>query len=381
MLPGSVSGLLAVALVLLVAAAIALTLSFTRVREAFSWVEHANEVLRNISAIERALLEAESGERGYLLTGESSYLGGYSRSEVDIPRLLTTLKQLVVDNADQSRRLSQLGPDVEARQAEFKRAVELGPGRLDEALAILRTARSNQLTVRIEDELGQLRGVELSLLEERQRAADRTVVAATFFAAAMGALALLCAAFGAYSLQRQRSIRQLQAANKELERSQEDLYRREAHLQSVLDTVPDAMVVIDDGGVIQSFSAAAERLFGMSAQEARGRNVSTLMPAPYRQQHDGYLERYLNTGERRIIGVGRVVVGQRKDGGTFPMELSVGEVALDGQRQFIGFVRDLTNGRNASVFCTRFSRNCSASRVSARWGKWLRLWPTNSISR
>jgi two-component system sensor kinase FixL len=342
MLPGRVSGLLAVALVLLVGAATALTLSLAQVREGYFSVEHTSEVLRNISAIERTLLEAESGERGYLLTGESSYLGGYSRSQADIPRLLTTLKQLVADNADQTRRLSELGPDVEARQAEFKRAVELGPGRLDEALAILRTARSNQLTARIEDELGQLRGVELSLLKERQRATDRTVVAATFFAAAMGALALLCAAVGAYSLRRQRSISQLRDANEELERSQEGLYRREAHLQSILATVPDAMVVIDNGGAIQSFSATAERLFGFSAQEVRGRNVSTLMPAPYRQQHDAYLERYLSTGERRIIGVGRVVVGQRKDGSTFPMELSVGEVALNGQRQFIGFVRDLT---------------------------------------
>jgi two-component system, LuxR family, sensor kinase FixL len=334
-----VSGLLAVALVLFVGAAVALAFGLSKVKERFFWVEHTNEALRSVAATERALLEAESGERGYLLTGESSYLDSYNRSQADIPRLLTTLKQLVADNAEQTRRLTDLGPDLEARRAEFKTAVELGPGRLDEALAVLRTARSNQLTARIEDQLGQFRGIELSLLEERQRAADSTVVAATFLAVG---LALLCAAVGAYSLQRQRSIRQLRDANEELERSQEGLHRREAHLQSILATVPDAMVVIDEGGAIQTFSATAERLFGFSAQEVRGLNVSTLMPAPYRQQHNGYLARYLNTGERRIIGVGRVVVGQRKDGSTFPMELSVSEVALSGQRQFIGFVRDLT---------------------------------------
>jgi two-component system sensor kinase FixL len=102
------------------------------------------------------------------------------------------------------------------------------------------------------------------------------------------------------------------------------------------------MVVIDERGTIQSFSVAAERLFGFAAADAQGRNVSMLMPAPYQQAHDGYLDRYLTTGERRIIGVGRVVVGQRKDGGTFPMELAVGEVAQDRRRRFIGFVRDLT---------------------------------------
>ena len=105
------------------------------------------------------------------------------------------------------------------------------------------------------------------------------------------------------------------------------LREREAHLQSILDTVPDAMVVIDIHGVIQSFSAAAERLFGWTPVEAVGRNVSMLMPQPYHDAHDGYLARYLATGERRIIGLGRVVVGERRDGSTFPMELAVGHLA------------------------------------------------------
>lgn len=115
-----------------------------------------------------------------------------------------------------------------------------------------------------------------------------------------------------------------------------------ALLTSILDTVPDAMVVIDQAGLVLSFSRAAERLFRYAAVEVVGRNVSMLMPSPYREQHDGYLQRYLRTGERRIIGIGRVVVGRRKDGATFPMELAVGEVCHDGDRLFTGFVRDLT---------------------------------------
>ncbi len=116
----------------------------------------------------------------------------------------------------------------------------------------------------------------------------------------------------------------------------------EAHLRSVLETVPDAIIVIDDHGIIESFSPAAERLFGYTEAAVVGSNVNTLMPSPYREQHDGYLKRYLKTGERRIIGIGRVVVGQRADGSTFPMELSVGEINLDGRRLFTGFVRDIT---------------------------------------
>lgn len=124
--------------------------------------------------------------------------------------------------------------------------------------------------------------------------------------------------------------------------SQQALLEREAHLQSVLDTVPDAMIVIDTRGLIQSFSAAAEKTFGYTAAEAAGHNVSMLMPEPDRGRHDGYIARYLTTGEQRIIGIGRLVVGQRRDGTTFPMELAIGEARLGDKRFFTGFVRDLT---------------------------------------
>jgi len=124
--------------------------------------------------------------------------------------------------------------------------------------------------------------------------------------------------------------------------SARDAVRREAHLQSILDTVPDAMIVIDEQGIVQSFSAAAERLFGYSAAQAIGQNVKMLMPSPYREEHDTYVQRYLRTGEKRIIGIGRVVVGERKDGSTFPMELAVGEMRSSSRRFFTGFIRDLT---------------------------------------
>lgn len=124
--------------------------------------------------------------------------------------------------------------------------------------------------------------------------------------------------------------------------SEEAVLSRESHLRSILSTVPDAMVVIDDQGAIISFSAAAERLFGYSETEILGVNVSRLMPSPDRERHDNYLARYLETGEKRIIGIGRVVFGERRDGTTFPMELSIGETTEGTQRLFTGFVRDLT---------------------------------------
>ena len=117
---------------------------------------------------------------------------------------------------------------------------------------------------------------------------------------------------------------------------------RQAHLESILATVPDAMIVIDEHGSIQSFSSAAEGLFGYPADEVLGKNIRMMMPSPYRENHDSYLRRYMNTGEKRIIGIGRVVVGERKDGSTFPMELAVGEMKSNDKRFFTGFIRDLT---------------------------------------
>jgi two-component system sensor kinase FixL len=131
--------------------------------------------------------------------------------------------------------------------------------------------------------------------------------------------------------------------------STRDALAREAHLASILNTVPEAMIVIDEGGIVQSFSPAAERLFGYSAAEVIGKNVKMLMPSPYRENHDEYLRRYLRTGERRIIGIGRVVVGERKDGSTFPMEIAVGEMRSSDRHFFTGFIRDITQRQQSEA--------------------------------
>ncbi|MBR0738087.1 PAS domain S-box protein [Bradyrhizobium liaoningense] len=123
---------------------------------------------------------------------------------------------------------------------------------------------------------------------------------------------------------------------------EEALRTRESHLRSILHTIPDAMIVIDGRGIMQLFSTAAERLFGWSEHEAIGQNVSILMPEPDRTRHDGYISRYRSTNDPHIIGIGRIVTGKRRDGTTFPMHLSIGEMQSGGEPYFTGFVRDLT---------------------------------------
>lgn len=123
----------------------------------------------------------------------------------------------------------------------------------------------------------------------------------------------------------------------------------EAHLRSILATVPDAIIVIDEMGIILSFSAAAEKMFGYAESEVVGENVSMLMPSPDRERHDGYLRNYRDTGVRKIIGIGRVTTARHRDGNTFPIELSVGEAWVEGQRVFTGFVHDITERQEAQL--------------------------------
>ena len=119
-------------------------------------------------------------------------------------------------------------------------------------------------------------------------------------------------------------------------------FEAETHLRSILATVPDAMVVIDEAGSILSFSAAAEKMFGYSEAEVLGGNVKMLMPSPDRERHDQYLINYLTTGKRKIIGIGRVTTALHRDGNTFPIELAIGEAWVGDKRIFTGFIRDLT---------------------------------------
>jgi two-component system sensor kinase FixL len=130
---------------------------------------------------------------------------------------------------------------------------------------------------------------------------------------------------------------------RETRRMHRDLQGREALLRAILDASPDALIVIDREGLIQSFNAAAESMFGFAADEVVGQNVKGLMPAPYGEEHDTYLSRYARTGEKHVIGRTSMVAGLGKDGRSFPMELSVGEVDLPGRQLFAGFARDVTD--------------------------------------
>jgi len=129
------------------------------------------------------------------------------------------------------------------------------------------------------------------------------------------------------------------SARKQAEHALQDSEQR---MRAIFETAVDAIITIDDRGIMERLNPSAQRMFGYAEYEVRGKNVSMLMPSPHRERHDGYLENYLRTGEKKIIGVGREVHGQRRDGSTFPMELSVAEMQVSGRRMFTGLVRDIT---------------------------------------
>jgi PAS domain S-box-containing protein len=162
------------------------------------------------------------------------------------------------------------------------------------------------------------------------------------------ALSLVLGAFLSSLTQRTRKVEALvRDKTAELTRSHNQLAKAEQHLGAVVDSVVDGIITIDARGRIESFNRAAERIFGFTSSEVVGQNVKILMPEPHASQHDGYLAAYERTGEAKIIGIGREVVGRRRDGSLFPLELSVSELRLDDTRAFVGLVRDITQRRES----------------------------------
>ena len=133
-----------------------------------------------------------------------------------------------------------------------------------------------------------------------------------------------------------------QSGAKRLTSSESAVYDREERLRAILETAVEGIITIDERGNIESFNRASETIFGYTAAEVIGKNVSVLMATPHRERHDGYIENYKHTGHAKIIGIGRETFARKKDGTLFPMDLSVSEVKLTDRRIFTGFIRDIT---------------------------------------
>ena len=140
---------------------------------------------------------------------------------------------------------------------------------------------------------------------------------------------------------------------KELQQRVQESAEAEERMRSVVNHVVDGIISIDERGTVTTFNPAAERIFGYAAQEVIGQNIKLLMPEPFHSEHDGYIANYLRTGQAKIIGIGREVVGRRKDGSTFPMDLAISVFRLGQGRYFTGIVRDITERKRAEEESSR----------------------------
>lgn len=131
------------------------------------------------------------------------------------------------------------------------------------------------------------------------------------------------------------------------------------HTQTILNDIADGIITIDKRGVIQSFNHAAETIFGYRARQIIGKNISELMPEPFRSQHDDYIRNHLKTGKKNILGIGREVIGLRRNGQQFPMDLMVSRVFQNGEPIFIGIVRDITDKKQADNLRNQFISSAS----------------------
>ena len=165
----------------------------------------------------------------------------------------------------------------------------------------------------------------------------------------------------------------------ERSKAEEALRESEARIRAILETAVDGIVTLNERGIIESVNAAVEKLFGYTENEVIGENISILMPSPYREEHDTYLANYLKTGEKKIIGIGREVVAQRKDGTTFPIRLSVSEFFLSGKKMFTGIVHDISEEKALQQQILHSERLAIIGKMAAKVAHEVRN-PLSSIS-
>lgn len=328
------------AAVLVVAVLAATTWKVSRdALEAAIQVSHAQEVLDDLAQERGATLLIESITRGYVISGDAGPLAERDAVMSARETSLRRIKDLTVDNARQQERWTRLRGAVDERIALSKRSVLLREtegfeaARAHSASAPVRETRERYLLV-----LREMEEEERRLLEERSaeqlRAQEITVATG-----ALAALALVVLLMATYFLIR-RQLRATEASRRALEVAN-------ARITAILDTVVDGIITINERGIVETLNPAAVRIFGYAAAEVIGRNIKMLMPEPYHSQHDGYVGHYVATGEARVIGSGREVMGRRKDGSTFPMDIAVSEMRLSGERRFTGVVRDITERKQA----------------------------------
>ncbi|HXG49629.1 MAG TPA: PAS domain S-box protein [Methylomirabilota bacterium] len=316
-----------------------------RVRRAYASLEQQ-------VAFQAGLFEIDALARGYVLTGEPVFLADFHRATALVEQALAQGLAALPSDAGQTNLLAALHQQTREYLRRWEETVELRRrGDTAAAAAAQRQLENRDQRERVLTELNALIHTQRNRVNEyerdhRQMALLVWAIASGAGVLAVGSLIVSWAGLLRENYRRHAAEAGLQKINVELERRVAErtaiLEDREQRLQAVLNSAVEGIITMNPRGIVESINPAAEKMFGYRAEEVIGRNVSLLMPEPYRSEHDAYLSRYLATGQAKIIGIGREAFGQRKDGSVFPIHLSVSEIRLGAQRVFTGLVRDLT---------------------------------------
>jgi len=304
-----------------------------------AWVRHTLEVRKQISQVSNLLIDSERGQRGFLLTGRDGYLGPFYDAVKALPATLDEMTALVSDNPQQLEAIGRLRQLIAVKLRGETNAIEqYRAGSAASALAMVEANEGDRTETDIQNDLSSMDNEENRLIARRESSAAASSTLTRIGAAT--AFLLICAVgvlIGYYT----RDSLAARTANDQLTKHERMLLESVTRLQAVVETAVDGVILIDARGRILMFNTACEKLFQYRAEEVIDKNVKLLMPSSYRVEHDGNIRNFLDIDERKS-GVGREVVGQRKDGSTFPMDLSAGEATQDGEAIFVGIIHDLT---------------------------------------
>lgn len=334
------------ALVVLVIVGASLYTTTVRFIDTSEAVSRSQRALTALEGVYSLMNQAETRQRGYLLLGGAVDLAPRHAAVTRMKTLVAELEQLTYDD-----------PALQARLPELERRIADRLTMLDAVLEVRRTrgfeAGRRQLAAspgraemqKLHELVVLMQTEESARLEQRQQAARES---ARRTLTTLGLLlVLVVAALAVLYAHIRRETRERRVS--------------EERLHAVVATAVDGIITIDGRGIIDAFNPAAERLFGYPAAEVLGRNVSLLMPEPERSRHDGYVRRYLETGEKHVIGTGREVLAQRRDGTEFPVELTVSELNVPGRRLFTGMLRDISERKRAEARQTELLHNLEAA--------------------
>lgn len=329
----------AAALVVLIGVGVS---SYMRIREGNSdaqWVDHTHQVIESLDAVLTDLVNAETGQRGFLLTGENSYLQPYASALVRLHSDLDRARKLTVDNPVQQRRLDRMMPLIAAKLAELKRTIALrqAEGLVMSASAV-KTDTGKQRMDQIRVLIARMKQTEQQLLRQRLTTVHSATRTTTFLILGGNILGFLFLFAAGLLIHGEMAKRQL---------VDQALRASENRFRQILESAPDAVVIVDQSGRIALVNSQTEKLFGYPRTALLDQPVEMLMPEQFRARHINHREGYFSEPRTRPMGLGMELLGKRQDGTEFPVAISLAPLRNPEGMLVSGSIRDITDQRRA----------------------------------